>query len=589
MDEPRTILVVDDEPDNVDLIDQHLRRFGYNTLLAYDGDQALELFERHRPDCVLLDVMMPRMSGFEVCQKIKASLGSDDYVPVMMVTILDDIESIVEGLERSGADDYLTKPFQARELLARVSSLVRSKVYWDRLQAAHQELVRKDLYLERMLDPLWILDEADRTVDANPAFCRLVGRDREEVLALSAEEHFGEEARSRLRAALSVLRGGDRPEPFELAISTADRESLPVLVSLSPILQNNKMLGTIVVLRDLREKKELELAVAQREAQLKSLEDQLETFQLTKRIVGTSRSLRQALELTRQAAASSACVLFVGEAGTGKALFAHALHRWSERAEEPFVSVSCAALPAEPLEAELFGFEEGAFPGAVGRKEGRLVQAEGGTLFLDEVGETSPATQVKLLRLLQEGEFEPLGSSETRRVDVRIIASTTGDLSAEVEAKRFREDLFYRLSVISISLVPLSERKEDIPLLIDHFLKLYNEKNHKEVRGFAKKASYVLADYSWPGNIQELENTIERAVVLCRGELITEGDLPEEVRLEGEEKKKLVIPMGTPLEEIEKRVIIETLKHYKGNKQAAAKALGIAARTIYRKLDQEKD
>jgi PAS domain S-box-containing protein len=587
MEEPRTILIVDDEPDNVDLVDQHLRRAGYETQPAYDGQEALELFERKRPDCVLLDVMMPHMNGFEVCQRMKAACGPDDYVPVMMVTVLDDIESIVEGLERSGADDYLTKPFQARELLARVSSLVRSKVYWDRLQAAHQELVRKDLYLERMLDPLWILDEAERTVDVNPAFCRLVGREREEVLALEAEEHFGEDARGRLRSAFTVLRGGDRPEPFELTISTAQGEAMPVLASLSPILQNNKMIGTIVVLRDLRERKALELTVAEREAQLKSLEDQLEAFQLTKRVVGTSRPLRQGLELTRQAAASTACVLFVGEAGTGKALLAHALHRWSERAEMPFVAVPCAALPGDLLEAELFGYEEGALAGTVGAREGRVSQADGGTLFLDGIGEMSPTIQVKLLRVLQEGEMEPLGSSETRRVDVRIVSSTTRDLAREVEARRFREDLFYRLSVITIHLVPLRERKEDVPLLIDHFLNLYNEKNNKEVRGFTKKASYVLADYSWPGNIQELENTIERAVVLARGELITEDDLPEEVRLEGEEKKKIVIPMGTTLEEIEKRVITETLKHFKGNKQAAAKALGIAARTIYRKLDQD--
>ncbi|MCZ6660201.1 MAG: sigma 54-interacting transcriptional regulator, partial [bacterium] len=216
-------------------------------------------------------------------------------------------------------------------------------------------------------------------------------------------------------------------------------------------------------------------------------------------------------------------------------------------------------------------------------------QADGGTLFLDEIGETSPAVQVKLLRLLQEGEFEPLGASEVRTVDVRLVASTTKELAAEVEAGRFREDLYYRLSVIAIPLVPLRERKEDVPLLIDHFLKLYNEKNQKAVQGLTKKASYALADYSWPGNIQELENTIERAVVLCRGDLITEEDLPEEVRLEGEEKKKLVIPMGATLEEIEKRVIVETLKHYRGNKQAAARALGIAARTIYRKLGQDKD
>jgi two-component system response regulator HydG len=505
----------------------------------------------------------------------------------MMVTILDDIDSIVEGLERSGADDYLTKPFKARELIARVSTLIRSKVYWDRLQAAHQELVRKDLYLERMLDPLWILDEAGLTVEVNPAFCRLVGRERDAVLERPAEAFFGDEDRGRLEAALRALRGGDRPEPMELYVIDSDGQSLPALASLSPILQNRKMLGTIVVLRDLREKRALEETVAEREAQLKSLEEQLEAFHLTKRIVGTSRPLRHSLEITRQAAASSASALLVGESGTGKELFAHAFHRWSERAEGPFVTVACAALPDALLEAELFGSEEGAE--AAGRKTGRIEQADGGTLFLDEIGETSPAVQVKLLRLLQEGEFEPLGASEVRTVDVRLVASTTKELAAEVEAGRFREDLYYRLSVIAIPLVPLRERKEDVPLLIDHFLKLYNEKNQKAVQGLTKKASYALADYSWPGNIQELENTIERAVVLCRGDLITEEDLPEEVRLEGEEKKKLVIPMGATLEEIEKRVIVETLKHHRGNKQAAARALGIAARTIYRKLGQDKD
>ena len=587
MDEARTILIVDDEPDNVDLVDQHLRRLGYSTQLAYSGEEALELFERQRPDCVLLDVMMPRMNGFEVCQRIKAATGESDYVPVMMVTVLDDIDSIVEGLERSGADDYLTKPFKPRELIARVSTLIRSKVYWDRLQAAHQELVRKDLYLERMLDPLWILDEAGLTVEVNPAFCRLVGRERDAVLERPAEAFFGDEDRGRLEAALRALRGGDRPEPMELYVIDSDGQSLPALASLSPILQNRKMLGTIVVLRDLREKRALEETVAEREAQLKSLEEQLEAFHLTKRIVGTSRPLRHSLEITRQAAASSASALLVGESGTGKELFAHAFHRWSERAEGPFVTVACAALPDALLEAELFGSEEGAE--AAGRKTGRIEQADGGTLFLDEIGETSPAVQVKLLRLLQEGEFEPLGASEVRTVDVRLVASTTKELAAEVEAGRFREDLYYRLSVIAIPLVPLRERKEDVPLLIDHFLKLYNEKNQKAVQGLTKKASYALADYSWPGNIQELENTIERAVVLCRGDLITEEDLPEEVRLEGEEKKKLVIPMGATLEEIEKRVIVETLKHYRGNKQAAARALGIAARTIYRKLGQDKD
>ncbi|MFQ5893136.1 MAG: response regulator, partial [Nitrospinota bacterium] len=282
MDEARTILIVDDEPDNVDLVDQHLRRLGYDTLLAYSGEEALEHFERQRPDCVLLDIMMPRMNGFEVCRRIKAACGPSDYVPVMMVTVLDDIDSIVEGLEGSGADDYLTKPFKPRELIARVTTLIRSKVYWDRLQAVHRELVRKDLYLERMLDPLWILDEAGRTVDVNPALCRLVGKAREAILERPAASFFNEEDRGRLESALRALRGGDRPEPLELALTDAEGQALPVLASLSPILQNRKMMGTIVVLRDLRERLALEEAVAEREARLRSLEEQLDAFQLTK-------------------------------------------------------------------------------------------------------------------------------------------------------------------------------------------------------------------------------------------------------------------------------------------------------------------
>jgi two-component system response regulator HydG len=255
------------------------------------------------------------------------------------------------------------------------------------------------------------------------------------------------------------------------------------------------------------------------------------------------------------------------------------------RSDKPFVKVSCAALPETLLEAELFGHERGAFTGAIIRREGRFEIANGGTLFLDEIGEMSIATQVKLLRVLQEGEFERLGSSKTIKVDVRLIAATNVDLLSAIKEKKFREDLYYRLNVITITLPPLRDRRDDIPLLAEHFLSIYREKNHKSIKGISKEALDILSAYSWPGNVRELENTIERAVVLARGDLITSEELPETIRGTSQNNNYLMIPVGTPLEEIELKVIQETLKQVKGDKNLAAKLLGIASRTIYRKLD----
>jgi two-component system response regulator HydG len=262
-----------------------------------------------------------------------------------------------------------------------------------------------------------------------------------------------------------------------------------------------------------------------------------------------------------------------------------AIHEKSARAKGPFIAVNCAAIPETILESELFGHERGAFTGAIAKKDGRFAKASGGTLFLDEIGELSPAVQVKLLRVLQEGEYEPVGGN-TVRADVRIVAATNRDLLAEVHAQRFREDLYYRLNVIAITAPPLRARREDVPLLVDHFLGLYCAKNGrprlKPTRGSLEK----MLDYGWPGNVRELENVIERAVVLCRGEALAEQDLPDVVaHAEPPAPTSLAFPIGTTLDEIERRVIKETLRHTKGDKSVAAQLLGISTRTIYRKLD----
>jgi two-component system response regulator HydG len=303
-------------------------------------------------------------------------------------------------------------------------------------------------------------------------------------------------------------------------------------------------------------------------------------------IVGQSPALRRVLDVATQAAPSSATVLILGESGTGKELIARYIHTKSGRAAGPFVAVNCAAIPETILEAELFGHERGAFTGAVGRRDGRFARARGGTLFLDEIGELTPIVQVKLLRVIQEGEYEPVGGNPVR-ADIRLLAATNRDLAAEVEAGRFREDLYYRLNVIAVTAPPLRARREDVPLLIDHFLGIYCRKNGRSRLDVNRDAMAKLLDYSWPGNVRELENVIERAAVLCRSDTIQVDDLPDVVaQATAPTPSALSFSIGTTLEEIESRMIRDTLKHTGGDKSLAAQLLGISTRTIYRKLGE---
>ena len=323
--------------------------------------------------------------------------------------------------------------------------------------------------------------------------------------------------------------------------------------------------------------------------QNRALQARLDELQGTGQIIGGSPAMLRTLELVNQVAASTATILIQGESGTGKELIANAIHHGSPRRQRPFIKLNCAALPETLLESELFGYERGAFTGAVARKEGRFELADGGTLFMDEIGDLSLATQAKLLRVLQEGEFERLGGTRTLKVDIRLVAATNADLATRVQEKQFREDLFYRLNVITIQLPALRERPEDVPLLAQHFLRRHATKNAKAITGFTEEAIEVLQGYDWPGNVRELENVIERAVVLTRETMISPADLPE--RLVGTERiaRHLVVSIGTPLEEVEDRLIEETLRYTKGDKTLAAKLLGIATRTIYRRMRAEPE
>jgi two-component system, NtrC family, response regulator len=329
-------------------------------------------------------------------------------------------------------------------------------------------------------------------------------------------------------------------------------------------------------------------------AEARSLRERLEHKYKLDNLVGESPEMLSVFKTIRQVAASSASVLLLGESGTGKELFAQALHQTSQRHKKPFVKVACAALPETLLESELFGHEKGSFTGAIFTRAGRFEAADGGTLFLDEIGDITPTVQVKLLRFLEEREFERVGGNKTFKVDVRIVAATHRDLKKKLEDGSFREDLYYRLNVIEIHIPPMRERPGDIPLLAHHFLRKYAEANSKDIRGIGDDVMALLLSHSWPGNVRELENAMERAVVLSDGPELHPSHFPTLRRAAGDETGRapaqapslgVRIP-GSPLADLEREAILRTLEAVGGSTSRAAAILDISARKIQYKLKE---
>ncbi len=323
-------------------------------------------------------------------------------------------------------------------------------------------------------------------------------------------------------------------------------------------------------------------------AEVLRLQRELKGVRASEMIIGISPRLKRCVELALQVAESSASVLIEGDSGTGKELIADLVQQHSTRQHKPYIKINCGAIPETLLETELFGYEKGAFTDAKSRKIGKFEEANGGTIFLDEVSELSPAAQVKLLRVLQSGEFARVGGNQKITTDVRVIAATNTSLDEAMERGLFRRDLYYRLNVFPIKLPPLQERKEDIPILVSHFLHLYKKRANKYLVGISEKALRLLKSYSWPGNIRELENVVERAVIMATKKVITVDDLPEHLLSAANEsrEKTLEVDIGTNIEEMERRLILETLNYTGGDKNQTARILGIGRKTLYRKLNK---
>src|SRR5215467_13283391 len=431
------ILIADDEPSNRSILSQVLTRKGYMVETANDGREALHKIESARPDLLVLDYMMPDLSGLEVLKQLRKN---EDDTPVIMVTAYGTLERAVEAM-KEGAYDFITRPYEPDHIV---------------------------LVVQKALE------------------------------------------RQRLKRGIEVL---------------------------------SEEIG--------------------------------ERYRL---IVGESPKMSHVAELAKKAATSNATVLLLGESGTGKEIFARNIHNWSERRDKPYVTINCVGLSKELLESELFGHEQGAFTGANQRKRGRLELAHGGTVFFDEIGDISQELQAKLLRFLQEREFERLGGLRPISVDVRVIAATNRNLEIALEKGHFREDLYHRLNVVPIGLPPLRERKEDIALLSQCFLRKYSAAARKNVSGISTQAMEKLTAYNWPGNVRELANVIERAVVLGLGSTVNLDDLPSRIAAGKPATASDNLSYREGLTAARKELVLKALSRTQGNRAAAAKMLGLEAK-----------
>ncbi|MBD3317714.1 MAG: PAS domain-containing protein [Chitinivibrionales bacterium] len=441
--------------------------------------------------------------------------------------------------------------------------------------------------LQAMAEAVLILDTDGIIRHANRAMERLSAR--------NVTQLRGRQCSDILVCACSTTRECDlfrkgRLDGMECALRRPDGTTVPILKNGRLLYdENGSVMGAVETLTDIS-------ILKRTEGRLAELEESVRNRGRFGRIIGKSRAMDDVLKLVELAAASNATVLIQGETGTGKELIAEAIHNASDRRGAPLVKVNCSALPESLLESELFGHTRGAFTGAVQDKVGRFERAEGGTLFLDEIGEVSPLIQVKLLRFLQEKEFERVGESITRKADVRILAATHRNLRSRAAAGEFRDDLYYRLKVFPIHLPPLRERKEDIGLLVDYFIAKYRQETGRTITGLTHDAAVTLMDYCWPGNVRELENAVEHAFVTCQEGLIDIFDLPLDIRKvelrgaicrsETDEMEKPPTSTTMRPRDITREELVELLRKYRWNKTSVARHLGFDRSTVWRKMKQ---
>ncbi len=555
------ILVIDDEESIRYTFESFISEEGHQVFTARNYAEGIAQLADRRFDLIFSDIILEGRTGIDILRAVgERNLTS----PVVMVTGYPTVETAAEAV-RLGAFDYLPKPVE-QEALLRIT----------RLALGHRKaLEEKENYRTHLEAIFGSVDEGILTVDQelrviamNGAAEKFCGLTRAEIgRKLPASTICCKE---KILAALQgtiETRGPAKVDRFECR-HAAQTPKILALATYPLIDQRGLIQGAVLVVRD--------------ETRLAALEKNFEERSGFHNLVGKSGKLQKIYSLIESLANVDSTILITGESGTGKELVAEALHYMGARSHKPLVKVNCSALPENLLESELFGHVRGAFTGAVSDRIGRFQRADGGAIFLDEIGDISPRMQSSLLRVLQEKEFERVGESRPLKVDLRIIAATNKNLQEKVSRGEFREDLYYRLKVVEIPLPPLRERKEDIPLLSEHFLKQFSEKFHKEIRTISEEVERIFMNYSWPGNVRELQHALEHASILCKQDTVTADLLPSQVAFPGETGAALKVA-GKGIDEKSIRVALEKTG---GNKAKAARVLGVDRKTLYRNMER---
>ena len=577
------ILLVDDEESLRLTFEMLLKRAGYESVTGVSSfDEAINIVEQEDFDLIISDIVLQGTSGIDLLRQIK-EMGKT--CPVVMITGYPNIETAAEAV-RLGAFDYVPKPVKKDELLKIVALALEKQELQkekNRFEAQQEEnRYRQETILRSVREIIITVDTHLRIADMNDMARDWVRSFLPEIaIGISLPTLTSRFGRALLNDAEEVLKHQKELKMHRLEWQKPDGSVGIMSVTAAPLEdEKSTFLGVVITARDLTHLEDIDKR------------DQRSNFY---RFVGKSQPMQRIYALIESVGNVDTTVLVTGESGTGKELVADALHEESPRHNRPLVKVDCTAIPEDLLESELFGHKKGSFTGADRDRLGRILQADGGTLFLDEIGDISSRMQLRLLRFLQERTFYPVGQDQPIQVDVRVITATNADLKEKVRSDQFREDLYFRLRVVDIILPPLRERKEDIPLLAQHFLTIFDNKMNKGINGFSDSVMDLLAKHSWPGNIRELEHVIERAYVLCTGDTITSDHLPADIitaeppmhsRHEPFAPQPTPMHSSEPLMESDNEVerLLDALRRTAGNKAKAARLLGMDRSTLYRKI-----
>lgn len=581
MDEKKKLLYMDDDPHILHMVGDFFNGKGYSVLLAEDGQAGLEIFHDQKPDIVLVDLNMPRVDGFEVLQKVRQE--SPD-TPVIVISGEGEMADVIQAL-RFGAWNYHPKPIENFTIIQHAVEQALEKAQLIKENKAYQEGLEEKLgtIIENYPGYIYTCDNNCMITYANTAMKEYLGHD---PVGKKCNKAFFDLDTKCVCCMTDYPAEG---KTFKHEVQNQKDGRWYFVIHTPVVDQNGEILERQIILSDITERKQMLLDLQEREEYLRKENIRLRSAMTDRykfgNIIGKSKPMQEVYETIFNAAASDASVIIYGESGTGKELVAHAIHENSDRKNKKLVYVNCGAIPENLFESEFFGYKKGAFTGAMKDKYGFLDLADGGTLFLDEVGEIPMGMQVKLLRAIEGGGYTPVGGTEVKTPDVRIVAATNRDLKQAVREGLMRQDFLYRIHIIPIEIPPLRNRKEDIPLLVDYFMSQYDKEKTPPITPAISKS---LEQYDWPGNVRELQNTIKRFITLNKLDFMG-LDLSEDSNSAGLTDIDLEIHDRTLidiLEDVERQVLVDVLEKHNWQQGVAAKTLSISPKTMYRKMKQ---